>query len=107
MSEIQEQLLMTEMVLEANATLPPELVSYHRVIAGTIYSLFPPVWFRAGSQLKQSDRTDYPNIMKVGTEIVCEGCPVVDACNPHTIIRNDRRIQTMGTHAGDQFCKLK
>lgn len=44
---------------------------------------------------------------KVGTEMQCETCPVFDSCNPHTIIRNDRRIQTMGTHAGDQFCKLK
>ena len=107
MSAIHEQLLATEMVLGSDATLPDEMVNYHRAVAGTIYQLFPPTWFRAGSQIKQSDRTDYPNIMKTGAEMVCEGCPAVEQCNPHTIVRNDRRIQTMGTHAGDQFCKLK
>lgn len=107
MSAVQEQLLTTDMVLGSKAPLPPEIVNYHRAIAGTIYQLFPPVWWRAGSQMKQSDRVDYTNIYKVGTEMVCEGCPVLESCNPHTIVRTDSRIQTMGTHAGDQFCKLK
>lgn len=107
MSAIHEQLLATEMVLGSDAQLPQEMVNFHRGMAGTIYQLFPPTWFRAGSQIKQSDRTEYPNIMKTGTEMVCEGCPVFDSCNPHTIIRTDRRIQTMGRLAGDQFCKLK
>lgn len=107
MSAVQEQLLATEMVLGSGAKLPQEMINYHRAVAGTIYQLFPPTWWRAGSQMKQSDRTDYTNIYKVGTEMQCETCPVFDSCNPHTIIRNDRRIQTMGTHAGDQFCKLK
>jgi len=107
MSAIQEQLLATEMVLGSSDKLPDEMVNYHRAIAGTIYSLFPPIWYRAGSQIKQSDRVDYPNITKVGTEMICEGCPALESCNPHTIIRNDQRIQTMGRHAGDNFCKLK